>query len=163
LLAVQADVVRVGERLLEDGGGLVEAAAAEREILDRPERADAESALAFGERALVALEERAAETKLSPDAVERRGHSWRARLRISLPLAALFPDAVVGLAVRFAHRAAKTDEHPPRRAVELAAVLDEVTDRAHHLAVEVELDLGSGRVPHPDRSRAEVTAQMRKI
>src|SRR5438067_8177381 len=228
LLGVETDVVRVGERLLEDRGGVVEAAAAERQILGGPEGADAESALAFGERALVALEERAAQAKLSPDAIERRAHPRRARLRVSVPgeeqeagvdvgpaegprvaperavvpelldlapdevamhgeaidrrlleaqfatqmdeaverrpahrprmrvalaLAALFPDAVIGLAPRFAHDAAEADEHAPRRAVELAPVLDAVPDRAHQFAVEIELELGPRRVPHPDRSR----------
>src|SRR5439155_20554074 len=68
----QADVVRVAEQLVEERLGLVERAAAEREVLGRPEAAQPERALR--RRRCVAKEQASADAETALHRSPRRAH-----------------------------------------------------------------------------------------
>src|SRR5206468_3885460 len=124
------------------------------ELLDLP----ADERAVLGER----VRGRLRDPQLAPEpqqAIER-GPAHHPRMGMALGLAALFPDAVIGLAPRVANGAAEPEEHPGSGPVELAAVLDEIPDGGDELPVEIELELAGRRVAHPDRTRAAESLQL---
>src|SRR5688572_20470714 len=84
-------------------------------------------------------------------------------MREVLPLATRLPDTIVRFTPMMADVAAKVAQHPLRFTVQAAPAPQEMRHRFNHLAVNIQLQLVTGRVSDPYRARSRIAAQMSQL